>query len=170
LESLGNLKKYVNDFAIFSGLNSNAEKTTLMPIGNVEPLPHEIIDLGFNIVDKVTLLGVTVDNNLTMLTLHFEDVIQKIQRQIEYWDKFHLSLAGRISVCKTFMLSQIGYTGSFITPDHNQSKRLQDLMDGFCLGSLRIAKKKRYLPPSLGGLGLINVKNFISALQCSWIK
>jgi hypothetical protein len=53
-----------------------------MPIGNVEPLPQEIIELGFNIVDKVTLLGVTVDNNLTMLTLHFEDVIQKIQRQI----------------------------------------------------------------------------------------
>jgi hypothetical protein len=170
LESLGNLKKHVNDFALFSGLNSNAEKTTLMPIGNVEPLPQEIIDLGFNIVDKVTLLGVTVDNNLSMLTLHFEDVIQKIQRQIEYWDKFHLSLAGRISVCKTFLLSQIGYTGCFITPDNNQSKRLQDLMDGFCLGSLRVAKKKRYLPPSLGGLGLINAKNFISALQCSWIK
>jgi hypothetical protein len=170
LESLGNLKRYVNEFAIFSGLNSNAEKTTLMLIGNAEPLSQEIIDLGFNIVDRVTLLGVSVDNNLTMLTLHFEEVIQKIQKQVEYWEKFHLSLAGRINVCKTYMLSQIGYTGSFITPDRNQLKRMQDIMDAFCLGSMRVARKKRYLPPILGGLGLINLKNFITALQCSWIK
>ena len=68
------------------------------------------------------------------------------------------------------MLSQIGYTGSFITPTNNQAKRIQELMDNFCLNGLRIARKKLYLPPALGGLGLINVKNYIKALQCSWVK
>jgi hypothetical protein len=47
---------------------------------------------------------------------------------------------------------------------------MQDLMDNFCLGTMRFARKKRYLPPTLGGLGLVNVKNYITALQCSWIK
>jgi hypothetical protein len=170
IRSLGNLKTCVNEFAKFRGLTSNANKTTLLPIGNVEPLPQEIIDLGFNIVDSVTLLGVSVDNNLFLLTVHFEEVISKIQRQIEYWEKFYLSLAGRINICKTFMLSQIGYTGSFITPEREQIKRMQDLMDNFCLGTMHFARKKRYLPSNLGGLGLINIRNFITALQSSWIK
>ncbi len=68
------------------------------------------------------------------------------------------------------MLSQIGYAGSFITPNNNRTKRLQDLMDNFCLSNMRIARKKLYLSPGTGGLGLINVKNYIKALQCSWIK
>jgi hypothetical protein len=75
--SLGNLKKFVEDFAEFSGLHSNAEKTTLLQIGRVGPLPQEVINLGFNVVDKVCLLGVTVDNNLSMFDTHFESVIQK---------------------------------------------------------------------------------------------
>jgi hypothetical protein len=82
-ESLGNLKKCVEDFAIFSGLNSNAEKTTLMQIGRIEPLPEDVIALGFNIVENVTLLGVSIDNNLTLFDIHFEEVIQKIQRMVE---------------------------------------------------------------------------------------
>jgi hypothetical protein len=168
--SLGNLKNMVEEFAIFSGLHSNADKTTLLQIGRIVPLDPEIIDLGFNIVDKVTLLGITVDNNLTMFTDHFETVIQKVTGIIEYWERFYLSLAGRINVCKTFMLSQIGYAGSFITPNNNQFKRLQELMDNFCLSNMRIARKKLYLSPCNGGLGLINLKNYIKALQCSWIK
>jgi hypothetical protein len=168
--SLGNLKNFVEEFAVFSGLHSNADKTTLLQIGRIVPLDPEILNLGFNVVNKVNLLGITVDNNLTMFTDHFETVIQKVTGIIEYWERFYLSLAGRINVCKTFMLSQIGYAGSFITPSNNQIKRLQGLMDNFCLNNMRIARKKLYLSPGTGGLGLINVKNYVKALQCSWIK
>jgi hypothetical protein len=170
LESLGNLKNFVEDFATFSGLHSNADKTTLLQIGNVAPLQNGIRNLGFNIVESVTLLGLNIDNELSFISNYFEGVITKIQNIIEYWDRFYLSLAGRISVCKTFMLSQIGYIGSILSPTNNQLKRLQDLMDKFCLGSMRVAKKKLYLPPSLGGLGLIKISSYTTALQCAWVK
>ncbi len=170
LESLGNLKNFVEEFAVFSGLHSNAEKTTLLQIGTVAPLQNAILELGFNVVENVTLLGLTVDNDLSFMSNYFEGIIAKIQNIIEYWERFYLSLAGRISVCKTFMLSQIGYIGSILSPTNNQMKRLQDLMDKFCLGTLRIAKKKLYLPPSQGGLGLIKISSYITALQCAWIK
>ncbi len=40
VESLGNLKNFVEEFAVFSGLHSNAEKTTLLQIGTVaRPTP-----------------------------------------------------------------------------------------------------------------------------------
>jgi hypothetical protein len=128
-ESLGNLKNFVEEFAVFSCLHSNAEKTTLLQIGTVAPLQNDILELGFNVVESVTLLGLTVDNDLSFMSNYFEGTIVKIQNIIEYWEHFYLSLAGRISVCKTFMLSQIGYIGSILSPTNNQLKRLQDLMD-----------------------------------------
>jgi hypothetical protein len=32
------------------------------------------------------------------------------------------------------------------------------------------SKKKIYLPPNAGGLGLIKLSEYITSLQCSWIK
>jgi exonuclease III len=168
--SLNKLKQITVEFSSFSGLQSNAEKTTLLKIGTADVLPNEILDIGFNVVDEVTLLGLTVNRNLSSLTVHFDEIAGKVSRMIEHWDRFRLSLPGRISICKTFMLSQIGYLGSILTPSNQQINRLQKLMDDFCMGTLRVAKKKLYLPPSEGGLGLICLKEYITAIQCAWIK
>jgi exonuclease III len=78
-ESLGSLKNFVDEFATFSGLHSNAEKTTLLQIGRAEPLPDNVIELGFNVVNQVTLLGLAIDNNLSCLTSHFDTVAHKIE-------------------------------------------------------------------------------------------
>jgi hypothetical protein len=68
------------------------------------------------------------------------------------------------------MLSKIGYLGCIIMPTVQQLKRLQETMDKFCKGTLRVAKQKLYLPPKEVGLGLINLHDFLIALQCSWVK
>jgi hypothetical protein len=112
----------------------------------------------------------TINRDLNALLDHFTETRGKILRIKEYWERFNLSLPGRISVCKTFMLSQIGYLGCIITPTEAQFKALQKELDDFCLGPLRIAKKKLYLPVSEGGLWLIYLKDYIASLQCSWIK
>jgi hypothetical protein len=169
-ESLNRLKTLCHEFALFSGLQSNVEKTTLLKIGNTNVLSQEILNLGFNITEEVVLLGMTINRNLDSLQNHFDEVILKIIRMIEFWERFKLSMCGRISVCKTFMISQIGYLGCIITPSQGQTNRLQKLLDDFCTGSSRIAKKKLYMPPGLGGLGLIKVHDYIISLQCSWIK
>jgi hypothetical protein len=68
----------------FSGLKSNADKTTLLQIGLVGNLSDEIRDLGFLITDKVKLLGMDFDRNLSSLTSHIDEVLGKINRIIEY--------------------------------------------------------------------------------------
>jgi hypothetical protein len=151
-------------------LQSNVEKTTLLKIGATGVLSPEILELGFNVTDDIILLGMTINRNLTSLENHFEEVIVKISRLIEFWDRFKLTLCGRISICKTFMISQIGYLGSILNPTDNQAKRLQKLLDDFCTGKTRVAKKKLYLPPSCGGVGLIKLTDYLTSLQCSWIK
>jgi hypothetical protein len=141
-ESLNKLKQITVEFSLFSGLQSNAEKTTLLKIGTAAELSNEVVELGFNVVNEVTLLGLVVNRNLSTLTDYFDEIAGKITRMIEYWERFNLSLPGRISVGKTFMLSQIRYLGSILTPSNQQINRMQQLMDGFCLGNLRVAKKK----------------------------
>jgi hypothetical protein len=37
-------------------------------------------------------------------------------------------------------------------------------------GSIVIAEDRLYSKPKNGGLGLINLKNYVTALQCSWVK
>jgi hypothetical protein len=36
--------------------------------------------------------------------------------------------------------------------------------------TLKVAKNRRYEPAKMGGLGLINLRDFVTALQCTWIK
>jgi hypothetical protein len=43
-------------------------------------------------------------------------------------------------------------------------------MDNFCIGKIRIANNRKYLPASCGGMGLVNIKDFITGLQSMWIK
>jgi hypothetical protein len=126
---------------------------TLLKIGTTNVLSQEILDLGFNITEEIVLLGMTINRSLDSLNSHFDAVVEKIVRIIEFWERFKLSLCGRISVCKTFLLSQIGYLGCIITPTAGQLNRLQKMLDDFCTGSARVSKKKYTFLRMRGGLG-----------------
>jgi hypothetical protein len=49
-------------------------------------------------------------------------------------------------------------------------KEMQKCMDDFCIGTLKVAKNRKYLPPGKGGLGLFNLNDFVTAIQCSWVR
>ncbi len=74
------LREIISDFAKFSGLKSNVDKTTLMQIGTVNPLAQEIIDLGFKTVDEVTILGLVINRDLSRLTNPFDQTVTAIIR------------------------------------------------------------------------------------------
>ena len=74
-----------------------------MPLGVIGQLPQEIIDIGFEIKDEITLLGAKIKNNGTCYSNNIDLIIEKIQKQSNYWKRFNLSLPGRISIAKTFL-------------------------------------------------------------------
>jgi hypothetical protein len=78
--SLSRLKNLCHEFSLFSGLQSNIEKTTLLRLGSTDVLSPEIIGLGFNITDQIVLLGMTINRTLNTLESHFDEVITKISR------------------------------------------------------------------------------------------
>jgi hypothetical protein len=170
-ENLSRVKDVLIEFGRISGLETNVEKTTLMPIGCLEePLEDDILDLGFEIVNEIKCLGVKINNRAGNLEDNFDPVCTKIRQLIGSWDRFSLSLPGKICVAKTMLLSQIGYLGCIITPSAEQLKVMQNLIDSYVTKGIVIAADRIYDKPKNGGLGLIQLDNYITALQCSWIK
>ena len=141
-----------------------------MYIGSNQPLPEYALQYGFKVVDHITILGMKIKKNLENLSDCHIVTEQKITKIINFWERFNLSLPGRINIAKTLLLSQISYLGCIITPASDTLKRLSSQINRFIVGRLNIAKDRICRPISLGGLGMINLEEFLIAQQVSWFK
>jgi hypothetical protein len=101
LDSLARLKEILSLFKKLSGLSCNVEKTCVMRIGNLEgEIPDEVKNLGFSFIDEMVLLGFTLSSIENMSLINFNPIIGKLQNSIRYWERFYLSLPGKITVYK----------------------------------------------------------------------
>ena len=83
-------------------------------MGILEPIPDEILDLGFEIKDKAIILGMEISNDLHDMESCAETIVKKINNKCNWWSHFNLSLSGRIIVAKSMLYSQVNYLGSFL--------------------------------------------------------
>jgi hypothetical protein len=79
-------------------------------------------------------------------------------------------MIGRITVIKTLILPQVAFIGTILNPPENWADKLNSVCEKFVLGTDKISKTKLYIPPKLGGIGLINIGDFLTALKCTWLK
>jgi hypothetical protein len=170
IQSLDRLKNILAEFTVISGLKCNLDKTCVLPIGPATDAVNEIPRLGFIVVERFKLLGFNITREGPETESTFEGLYQKIANLITVWDRYRLSLAGRIGIYKTLLLSQLSFHGSILRPSSNMVVRLQNLMNRFVIGTLKIAANRLYLDPDSGGLGLINIDTYLSGLHCAWIK
>jgi hypothetical protein len=166
-ESISTIEEILVNFENVSSLACNFAKSSITFIGNYNA--GNIITK-FSATDSFTLLGVKIDNNLKNLQTNFDKAKVNMQKIVNFWSRFNLSLTGRINVAKCFLLSQVNYLGCIINPDPPTLLWMQNLINNFCTGSLRIAAEKLYLPPAKGGLGLINLRETLTAQQTIWFK
>jgi exonuclease III len=168
--SLSRLKTILVEFSLISGLKCNYDKTNVLPVGPEVLINDDLRESGFNFVNEITLLGFRFDKEGFKSAEMFQEIKHKITKLINIWDRYHLSLPGRIGISKSLLISQLGYIGSIVMPDEDTLKELQSLINKFILGSLKVANERLYMDPSKGGLGLINIKHFLIGLQAAWIK
>jgi Reverse transcriptase (RNA-dependent DNA polymerase) len=170
-ESLQYIKDTLDAFGDLSGLRINVEKCTLMRIGNLEgDIPDSIINLGFEVVSKITLLGYVIRNDSDTVSENFLKVREKLKNIIRFWSRFRLTLSGKITVCKSLLLPHFNYVASIMNPDPVILAELQDIIDNFCVKGLNVSKTRYYISASEGGLGLINLEEMKTALQANWVK
>ena len=79
LQTLTRIKSILTEFGILSGLCCNIEKTVLIPIGVEEEIPASILDLGFEIRQSATILGMEISAD----TSNFSDSTKKISEKIK---------------------------------------------------------------------------------------
>jgi hypothetical protein len=103
------------------------DKTFIIITGSNMPFPADIVNLGFKVSENFTLLGAKILKNINNFHGNFTTVADKINKQINFWKIFGLSLADRIRICKCLLVSQLTYLGSFFPPEEEMLKRIQGL-------------------------------------------
>jgi exonuclease III len=164
------LKAILEDFYRISGLRCNVDKTSIMFIGPINLEEVKLIkNLGFKIVTSMKCLGTTFENSAELST-NYDSVISKMRKIAGDWSRFGLSLVGRISISKTFLISQVTYLGEVVVPSDEQLNTMQNICNNFVLKGTPWAEDKLYLRPENGGLGLIKIKDLLESLRCSWMR
>jgi hypothetical protein len=143
LNSLARLKEILSLFKKLSGISCNVEKTCVMRIGNLEgEIPDDVKNLGFSFVEEMVLLGFTLSSTENMSLINFNPIIGKLQNSIRYWERFYLSLPGKITVYKCLLLSQLSYKASILKPDQNTVSTISDMFEKFILNGMTFSKDR----------------------------
>jgi hypothetical protein len=171
-QGLSAIKQIVSDFSLISGLKCNVDKSQIMLCGMrpTVPVPVYINNSGFGVVDSLNILGFKITKNWEDLHENLNKAEANVDKQIRFWDRYRLSLPGRINVAKTLLLPQLSYHASIIPLCVDKLDSIQEKINDFITGKLRIAKNLITAPVELGGLGFFDLKIFIMSLQCAWIK
>jgi hypothetical protein len=169
-QSLLNIKETLTSFGNISGLECNFDKSCIMTtfIPSQEEVDM-IEEIGFKCVNKINLLGVEICRTLDNIENIFSSLRNKIINISAYWERFRLSLPGRITVAKTFLIAQLNYAACWLKPSDGMIESIQLIIDNFIKGPLNISRDRLYQEPNLGGVGALNLKTFFQAQRCAWI-
>ncbi len=128
----------------------------------------EIRSLGFEISNSVTVLGLKINSDSLDFQESWDKILQKVSNIIRHWSRFNLSLTGRINIAKTMLYSQINYLGCFLPVPDQITNSFEELIENFITGNLQISKKRLYLSPESGVLGLFELKTFLTSQKVAW--
>jgi len=106
--AIGLITHMMDQFKAVSGLELNKGIPQLMVVGTDDVATGSDI-YGITVVERVKILGITIDRTLSKLNYNWECVITKVNRLTNFWKIQRLSISGRILVAKTYLLSQVTF-------------------------------------------------------------
>jgi hypothetical protein len=169
VNTVNRIIEVLNSFSPISGLECNIEKSHYLEIGQINN-DNSLMGSGLEKKTSLKVLGCVISNDTNeYLTSNAEFVTKKINDQISKWNRFNLSLPGRIRVAKSMLLSQLNYLGSFLNFADQFILRWEQLIGNFVKGNLQISGERITKKSSLGGLGIPKIHDFLDAQKCSWV-
>ena len=163
-------------FGSISGLKVNTEKTQIVWIGK-KKLSKEKIVYKNQILKTATdfkLLGIHFSLNLeTCIHANYAEKISKIRESINQWNKRFLTPLGKVTVIKTFFMSQLNHLITALPdPTDEYLKEINKLFYGFLWSGKpdKINRNTIELDNSLGGIKMVNLRNSITSLKATWIR
>ena len=159
----------LNIFEKYSGLKMNVSKTKAMWIGTMKDSSEK--PLGLEWCLTVRILGVIFScNQKVVSSQNFQEKLDKIQKVINIWNMRGLSLFGRVTIAKTFLIPKLLYVSSIIQTPMEIIKRMERMIFKFLWkGPDKVTRNSVINSIKNGGLNLIDIETQIKALRLSWI-
>ena len=171
-------------FYNWSGLKINKNKTYINIFGKKSPEPTYVNELGLNYCNDFTLLGIKFDSTLSYMMCNYNEVIRKLETVVNDWRYKYLTIFGKLTVVKHFMLSILSHVATVLpTPSKEYCKKIETIIVNFIKGEQtpltngEAAKMKTsivsqnviFSPKSQNGLGLQRIATFWSAIKMGWL-
>ena len=166
----------LHHFASLSGLTINYDKSSAVWVGplknsNVRYLPE--YNFAWNPATfKVLGIVFSLDTDNIVL-LNYDSKLLEIKRIFNSWSRRNLTPFGKITVIKTLALSKLTFLFlNLPDPDDDFLGVLQKMLFSFIWNGKpdRIKRTIMYQPYEEGGLRMVNVKDFLSALKITSLK
>ena len=156
-----------------SGLRVNTDKTQIVWIGKAK-LSKDKFKTKSSLLwgsSEFTLLGTCFSVNLASIEdLNYNPLIANIKEMLARWKKRYLTPIGKIKVIKTLVLSK--FTHLFISLPRPNQKVMNSLLFKFIWDDKpdKISREQLTKNYSLGGLNMIALDQFITALKVTWLR
>ena len=107
-----------------------------------------------------------------MINLNIEEKFRKTDSILTLWEKYPLSLKGKITVLKCLVMPHILHIASVLYIDSEIIKKLEDMFFDFLWTKGRHAVKKVQIIQSIenGGMKMVSISNMIRAAKIMFIK
>ena len=174
--SLDELMKIFDTFAKLSGLSINLEKTQVLRIGNLKNKGEFKLKTEKPLIwtDRMKVLGVTISaNKEKMLKENYNNLVEKMKKVLNPWTARSLSLAGKVTIVNSLILSQATYKFLCLdSPDEKIFSRIRKMITEFIWDGkkAKIAYRTLIRSKEEGGLQLVDVSKKDEALKIAWVK
>jgi hypothetical protein len=144
IDNINRILSIFNSFESLSGLSLNISKSEILPFNHND---DEVINyiknhFEFKIVDELCTLGITISNKEDCEEINYLKISKKVKKIIAMWEKYSLTIYGRLNVAKTFLLSQISYSGAILRYNPIQLNEIETSIAKFIIGKEKIAKSR----------------------------
>ena len=170
--------KEYEKFSHLSGLMLNADKTEIFSSEVGIERNYDVQYMGgrhqIKTIATINLNGVTITTNLNeMRKTNTDQILQKIENQLQGWTIRGLSLLGKIQIIKTFGISQTLFKSSSIDLGTEAHAQIRSLIYKFLWGKSlqgnkapdRISRVKITADMQLGGLGLVDHEHICQSIN-----
>ena len=175
-ESLVAALNTIEIYGSMSELKINTDKTKLIWIGKKHHSKDKInttCTLAWGATD-FNLLGINFSTDLEQITeLNFSPAIKSIKKMLHVWHKRYLTPIGKIAVIKTLAISKLNHLFTSVpSPNKHILKEFETVFFSFIWDGKPDKVKRTTITKNYqdGGLNMIDVNNFISALKTTWLR
>ena len=175
-QSFESLIDVLDNFKYISGLKLNHLKCTALKAGSLKTSKYTYCkNKKFKWCnDSAKTLGVTFHTeNKNIYALNLEPKIKEFNNCLKSWQHRKLTLMGKITVLKSFALPKLVYPLSVLpNPPEDKIKYIINKMYNFLWDGKPDKVQRNTIIQNYknGGLKMIDLRFFMNALKCSWIK